>query len=248
MQANDRPSDQAGSESNDPRTRRVFLRGAALSGLMAGGAAAAAQAAKLPLGHGGYSATASRGKTTAARRRNMAGTLPDLYPNWNRTNFQQIQSDENDHVAFLTSALGAQARPVPTFQNLPQATPLAFAQTSFALENTGVGAYLGAAPYIQDKGYLSAAGSILTIEARHSGYLGTLLNHTTNLFNVHRDMPASLATLLGNAMPYIASLNGGPPLGFDPANPNDVAILNTALALEQLEAAYYNLNVPALFP
>ena len=43
------------------------------------------------------------------------------------------------------------------------------------LENTGVGAYLGAAPNINDSSILAAAGSIATIEARHSGYLNVFL-------------------------------------------------------------------------
>ena len=73
-----------------------------------------------------------------------------------------------------SAALGGAARPKPTFVNLVQPNLLAFAKTSQALENTGVGAYLGAAPIIFNKGYLAAAGSILTIEARHAGYLNVL--------------------------------------------------------------------------
>ncbi len=209
------------------RTRRGFLRASAgMAGAVLGGTAVASAATKV-------------------------ASLPNLYPGWNKLQFHQIMTDENAHVNFLLEALGSAARPMPTFKNLLQPDIVTFARTSYELENTGVEAYLGAAPVISNKAYLSAAGSILTIEARHAGYLGALLDLTMDLFNSSFDNPAPLAVLLNNAAPFVASLNGGPPLGFDPNHPGpetDLAILNTALALEYLEAAYYNINVPRFFP
>ena len=49
-----------------------------------------------------------------------------------------------------------------------------FLETAQALENTGVSAYLGAAPAITDPAVLAAAASIATVEARHAGYLNLL--------------------------------------------------------------------------
>jgi hypothetical protein len=49
--------------------------------------------------------------------------------------------------------------------------PAAFLATAQALENTGVAAYAGAAPQIQDEGILAAAVSIHSVEARHAAYL-----------------------------------------------------------------------------
>jgi hypothetical protein len=46
--------------------------------------------------------------------------------------------------------------------------------TSYVLENTGVHAYLGQVTNIKSAAYVKAAGSILTIEARHASVIGLL--------------------------------------------------------------------------
>ena len=98
--------------------------------------------------------------------------------------------------------------------------------------------------------YLAAAGSILTIEARHAGYINVLLNliMTDNVYGNSQsfETPLTQDQVVALAGPFITSLNGGPPLSFSttPSAANDYAILNFALALEYLEAAFYNINVP----
>jgi Ferritin-like domain len=218
-------------------TRRRFLRAAA-SGVALTSAAAA----------GGLTARAAGPKSAKIAAPAMK-TLPNLYPNWNATNFAQIRTDENAHVHFLLSALGSNARPAPTFQGLVMPDVVTFAKTSFALENTGTEAYLSAAPLISSPEYLSAAGQILVIEARHSGYLGVLFNSTPDLFGNSLEPVLPLSLLLTNAAPFIESLNGGPPLTYSttPSPANDIAILNIALALEYLESEFYNLNVGRFF-
>jgi Ferritin-like domain len=185
---------------------------------------------------------------------NPGKPLPELYKKWNIDIFTQIQADENAHVAFLVNALGAFARPMPIFQGLEQSKVHEFAEVSRALENTGVGAYLGALPVLAStqlgQQYLAAAGSIALIEARHAGYLNTLLdlniveNITGNVSSF--DVPLTPQQVVTNASPFIASLNGGPPLIPAGGLTNAIDILNFALALEYLEAAFYNINVPEL--
>jgi hypothetical protein len=173
--------------------------------------------------------------------------LPSLYAGENATEFEAIQTHENAHVAFLVEALGAAK---PSFVNLSQPSLVAFARTAKALENTGVGAYLGAAPIIYNKDYLAAAGSILCIEARHAGYLNVLLNlvMTESVDGGAQSFegPLTQEQVVQLAGPFITSLSGGPPLSFSttPSAENDIAILNFALALEYLEASFYNTNVP----
>jgi hypothetical protein len=85
--------------------------------------------------------------------------------------------DERAHVAFLKKALGHKAVKQPKFhfQGIPS-DPAKFAATAYVLENTGVHAYLGQAGNIKTPAYLLAAASIVTIEARHSGAIGSIIN------------------------------------------------------------------------
>lgn len=212
------------TSANSPRGRRTFLK----SALVGSGASVAAAAMAGP-----------------ARAAGNAGDPPALYPGWNARNFNTIRADENAHVQFLVNALGSMARPKPTFRNLVQPTARAFANVSRVLENVGVGAYLGALPALQNPAYISAAASIALIEARHAGYLNTLLNISVseNIFSSAPNFEEALSPdrVVDLAGSFFVSLNGGPPLL--PLT-SDVDILNFALALEYLEAEFYNLNVP----
>ncbi len=96
----------------------------------------------------------------------------------------KIKDDENKHVAFLKSVLGAAAVTKPTFDFTAgngsgtgpfagylaaYAVQLAMAQT---FEDTGVRAYKGQAPALQgNRTVLTAALEIHSIEARHAAHI-----------------------------------------------------------------------------
>ena len=87
-----------------------------------------------------------------------------------------IQGDEAQHVDALTATVrklgGTPARkPAFSFPDSDQKSFLKLAQT---LEDTGVSAYNGAAPAIQSKEVLGAAGSIVQVEGRHAAAIRLL--------------------------------------------------------------------------
>jgi hypothetical protein len=87
-----------------------------------------------------------------------------------------VKTDETAHVAALKKALGSKAAKKPAFAFGKAVTDKAtFAATAYVLENTGVHAYIGQAGNISNSAYLLVALSIVTIEARHSGAIGTYL-------------------------------------------------------------------------
>ncbi len=86
-----------------------------------------------------------------------------------------VTKDENAHVKFLKSHLGAKAAKEPTFDfKGANTSPAMFMATAQVLENTGVHAYSGQALNIKTPAYVAAALSILTIEARHASVIGLL--------------------------------------------------------------------------
>lgn len=102
----------------DPISRRKLLMSAATTGVSLG-------VAGMIVGCGGGSSaqSPSAGVNSAEVRRA----------------FQDIMADEDNHVAYLLTALGASARPAPTFvtANLTSPDVNTFITQAAALENTG---------------------------------------------------------------------------------------------------------------
>ncbi len=158
-------------------SRRGFLKGA---GLTLGGAMVAG--AGFPAFAG---AATSKGDVAIL---NFALTLEYLESNFYASALKHaglsgeferfarlVHQHEAAHVAALKKALGSAAVKHPTF-DFGSAThsPSAFTATSIKLEDTGVMAYQGQAPFIKSNDVFKAAISIHPVEARHAAWIRNL--------------------------------------------------------------------------
>jgi rubrerythrin len=81
-----------------------------------------------------------------------------------------LAADEKEHVNALTATikqLGGKPVAEPKF-DFPYSDTASFLKLAQTFEDTGVSAYNGAAPAIESKEVLGAAGSIVQVEARHA--------------------------------------------------------------------------------
>ncbi|KAI9889454.1 MAG: hypothetical protein M1814_005317 [Vezdaea aestivalis] len=125
-------------------------------------------------------------------------------------NLLNIAADEKVHVDYLTAAITAACPCAVKEAKYAFGTtdPKSFITLSAVLEGVGVSAYLGAAASIANKLYLTVAGSILTVEARHASYIRSSLGQRP--FPEPFDTPLSFNPVFSLAAQFIT--------GFDPSD------------------------------
>ena len=185
-----------------------------------------------------------------------ASPLPSLSANSTGLYFKELQFDEASHVNINAAAirsLGGTVRPFPTFQGITNLTAGELLNLSVLIANTGVGAIFGAAPYISNPAVFNVSASILFVEAYHAGFLNSVANIPLVPNVLVYDVPLSIAQVTAAISPYIASFNDPNnqfPASYsttEKSNANDIAILNFAIIIDQLEASLYYNNVTRLF-
>lgn len=126
--------------------------------------------------------------------------------------FTAIQSDEATHTSTLESVIGSLGGQVIQGCQFDFSSVLTDVPTMAAaarlVENVGVGAYLGAAHLLSDPTLLTAAASIVTVEARHQSILN-VLSGTGSAIPQAFDMPLSPQQVLAIASPFISGCDTG---------------------------------------
>lgn len=123
-----------------------------------------------------------------------------------------IVSDESTHTSLLQSTIKSFGADPITNCNFDFDSALTDVGTTMAVarvvELTGVSAYLGAAPLLQDPRLLAAAASILTIEARHQSILN-ILSGTGTAIPTAFDFALSPPQVLAIAGPFVSGCDLG---------------------------------------
>lgn len=191
-------------------------------------------------GHGlPYDATTGTGKHGAVTGGSKVSFTTKRYYEYAR----EVANDELNHVLFLRKALGsaAVARPAidlgTSFAALGMAAGISgtfdpfrdegmFVLGAFVFEDVGVTAYLGAAASISNKDYLTAAGSILAVEAYHAAEIRSLILQTSEVIVGKANKVSALRAALSGAQDDQGpTLNGKP--NVVPTDSNSLAFPRT---------------------
>jgi Ferritin-like domain len=115
--------------------------------------------------------------------------------------FGEQEADHVNAIIKTIESLGGKPAAKPSFV-IPANSQSTFLALASVLENTGVSAYNGAAPSIQSKQVLAAAGSIVQIEARHAAAINVLIGKSPTPTQGF-DVPLTKAQVLTKVKPLL---------------------------------------------
>ncbi len=149
----------------------------------------------------------------------VQGNKANLLDGSEKAYLHKIQTDEQTHVSAITDT-------IKKLGGTPVAAPgvdfgaafdsrKSYLTTSHTFENVGVGAYLGAAGFIKDKGVLAAAASIFGVEARHAAVVGNLLGLPAEggVYMGAFEKAKAKSDVLAAVKPFLTQMSGGMPAG-----------------------------------
>lgn len=121
-----------------------------------------------------------------------------------------IRNHEVAHREFFKAVLGKNAIPELkfNFSSVNFHSMQSVLATAKAFEDLGVSAYNGAGPYIMNAAYLTAAGKIVSVEARHAALIRELIDKnsfadSTVVNNMGLDVTRTPREVLIMAAPYL---------------------------------------------
>jgi rubrerythrin len=122
-----------------------------------------------------------------------------------------VQKDEEAHVKAVKATVqklgGTPVSPPKVDFDGAFDSKEKYLTTSFTFENTGVGAYLGAAGFIKSKEVLQSAAGIYSVECRHAAIVANLLGKPVKggVFMGATESPKSKSEVLKAVSPFIVS-------------------------------------------
>ncbi len=129
---------------------------------------------------------------------------------YEKTYLTDIRDHEVAHREFLKAALGSSAIPTLTFNfsTIDFRSRSSVLEAAKSFEDLGVSAYNGAGPYISSPEYLTLAGKIVSVEARHAALIRELLQtdsfaDSTVVNNMGLDQSNDARYVLIKALPYL---------------------------------------------
>lgn len=175
--------------------------------------------------------------------------------------FDVIKAHEAAHVSFLSGVITSLGATPVTMCNYNLGNPFASVQTyvmtASVFENLGVTAYDGAIDTLSNREFVQAAATIATIEARHAEFLNYLIAASPvfpgsfDPTKTPSQIASQIASILGSCgditLPAeLFNINqenftapDGSAATVATVSANDVLVLQYALFLEHLEAAFY---------